>query len=353
MRLEYINRVKENEILGKSILTNDGKILLRAGIKLNRMYIEKLNNLGVFYIYVEDDRLEDVQVEDEKLTELKQCTMKSMNNIVRNIHDFNGKQVKDTLGTIEDLIEYIIDIGDVNKSLYDIQTYDNYTYMHSLDTCIMSTFLGMSSPFNDYEIKELGIGAILHDVGKTRVPISIIGKKGKLTNEEFDEVKKHTIYGAEILRKNYNISGSIIKIVEQHHERADGKGYPYGLKTNEISKFAKIVCISDVYDAVSNDRCYRRKFSPSDAYELILAGSGTIFDCDIVDRFRNTFAIFPLGACVKLSSGEEGYVIKQNKGFPDRPVVRILYDKDTKQPVSIYEIDLLKATNLVIETIVS
>lgn len=353
MRLEYINRVRENEILGKSILTNDGKILLRAGIKLSRAYIEKLNELGVFYIYVEDDRLEDVQVEDEKLTELKQCTMKSMNNILRNIHDFNGKQVKDTLGTIEDMIEYIINIGDVNKSLYDIQTYDNYTYMHSLDTCIMSTFLGMSSSFNEFEIKELGIGAILHDVGKTKVPISIIGKKGKLTNEEFDEVKKHTLYGGEILRKNYNISGSIIKIVEQHHERADGRGYPYGLKTEEISKFAKIVCISDVYDAVSNDRCYRKKFSPNEAYELILGGAGTIFDCDIVDKFKNTFAIYPLGACVKLSSGEEGYVIKQNKGFPDRPMVRILYDKDTKQPVPIYEIDLLKATNLVIETIVS
>lgn len=352
MRLEFINRVRENDVLGKSILTSDGKILLKAGIKLTNKYITKLQEIGVFYVYVEDERLEDVQVEDAQLTELKQVTMKSMSKIVKNIHSCNGKELRQSLESVEDLVEYIIDLGDVNKSLYDIKTYDNYTYMHSLDTCIMTSFLGLSSNFKESELKELGVGAVLHDVGKTKVPSKILNKNGKLTEEEFDEIKKHTIYGGEIVRKNISIPYSVINIVEQHHERIDGRGYPYGLEGNNISKFAKVVCICDVYDAVSNDRCYRKKFNPNDAYELILAGSGTSFDENIVRNFKNTFAIYPLGCCVRLSNGEEGYVINQNQGFPDRPIVRVFYDSKTRLPIPFYEIDLLKNPSLVINAIV-
>ncbi|OFI05880.1 cyclic di-GMP phosphodiesterase response regulator RpfG [Clostridium acetireducens DSM 10703] len=286
MRLEFINRVKENDILGKSILTSDGKILLRGGIKLTENYIKKLKSMGVFYIYVEDDRLDDIEVEDEKLTELKQVTMKSMSNVVKGIHSCRGKQIRESLVSIEELINYIIDLGDVNKSLYDIKTYDNYTYLHCLDTCVMGAFLGISSGLDEYELRELGIGAVLHDIGKTKVPIKIINKKGKLTDEEFNEIKNHTIYGGEMLKKNFIMSYPIIDIVEQHHERIDGRGYPYGLKGNEISKFAKIVSICDVYDAVSTDRSYRKRFGPNESYELILSGAGTSFDKDLVQNLR-------------------------------------------------------------------
>lgn len=352
MRLEFINRVKENEVLGKNILTNEGQILLRAGVRLSSSYINKLKDLGVLYIYVEDERLDDVQVEDERLAELKQTTMRSMSHVMRNVHNCNGKQLKESLGNVREMIDYIIDVGDVNKSLYDIKTYDNYTYMHSLDTCIMSTFLGINSKIDEWGLKDLGIGAILHDIGKADVPIKILNKEGRLTDEEFNEIKKHPVYGVNMLKKNFAVPSTVIKVVEQHHERVDGRGYPYGLTGKQISKYAKIVSICDVYDAVTNDRCYRKKFSPNDAYELILSGSGTSFDEEVVKDFRNTFSIYPLGCCVRLSNGEEGYVINQNKGFPDRPVIRMLYDKDTKNPISFYEIDLLENPSVVIEEVV-
>lgn len=352
MRLEFINRVRESDVLGKSILTNEGQVLLKAGVKLNNIYINKLKELGVFYIYVEDERLDDVQVEDVRLAELKKVTMRSMSHVMRNVHNCNGKQLKESLSNVKEMIDYIIHVGDVNKSLYDIQTYDNYTYIHSLDTCIMATFLGLNSNIDEWGLRDLGIGSILHDIGKTEIPISILNKDGKLTDEEFNEIRKHPVYGADILKKNISIPSSIIKMVEQHHERVDGRGYPYGLNGKQISKFAKIVCICDVYDAISNDRCYRKKFSPNDAYELILSGSGSSFDEELVMNFKNTFSIYPLGCCVRLSNGEEGYVINQNKGFPDRPVIRVLYDTKTKSPISFYEINLLEHTSIVIESIV-
>jgi HD-GYP domain-containing protein (c-di-GMP phosphodiesterase class II) len=354
MRLEFIDRVREDEVLGKNILTNDGKILLRAGIKINNRYVEKLKELGVFFVYVEDDRLEDILVEDSRLAELKQTTMKNMSRIMNNVYTCNSREIKDSLNIVEDMVDYIISMGDVNTSLYDIRTYDNYTYVHSLDTCIMASFLGLSDgSFNEKELKELAIGAILHDIGKIKISGKIINKCGALTDEEFQEIKKHPIYGEEILSKNVRIPDNSIKAVIQHHERVDGRGYPHRLTDKEISKFGKVVCICDVYDAVSNDRVYRNKFSPNEAYELILAGSGSAFDSQLVKSFRETFAVYPLGCCVKLSNTIEGYVIRQNRNFPDRPVLRILYDSKTRSPIPFFEIDLLEHPNLVVEAIVS
>jgi HD-GYP domain-containing protein (c-di-GMP phosphodiesterase class II) len=353
MRLEFIDRIKDSEVLGRNILTTDGKILLRSGVKLNYRYIEKLKKLGVFFIYVEDDRLEDIITEDDKIAELKQTTLKNMSRIMKNVYTCNSREIKDSLNIVEDLVDYIINMGDVNTSLNDIRTYDNYTYVHSLDTCIMASFLGLSYGLNEKELKELAIGAILHDIGKLNIDNKIINKCGALTDEEFLEIRQHPIYGEQILSKNLRISDNAIKAVIQHHERIDGRGYPYNLVDNEISKFGKIVCICDVYDAVSNDRVYRKKFRPNEAYELILAGSGTAFDSSMVQKFRETFAVYPLSCCVRLSNSVEGYVIRQNKNFPDRPVLRILYDSKTKTPIPFFEIDLLEHPNLVIEAIVT
>ncbi|MGV8984629.1 HD-GYP domain-containing protein, partial [Clostridium sp.] len=253
MRLEFINRVKVDEILGRNIFTNDGSVLLRTGVKLTEQYIVKLKELGVFYVYVEDARLDDISIEDEKLSDLKAATMKNMSKIMKNVTLGDKKGTKDSLSVVEDLVNYIIEMGDVTKSLYDIQTYDNYTYLHSIDTGIMAIFLGLSMNLKQNELKELSIGAILHDIGKTKIPIEIITKQGKLTVEEFEEIKKHPTYGRNILEKNFSISTEVLKAVELHHERVDGNGYPFGLSGNEIPKFAKIICVCDVYDAVSND----------------------------------------------------------------------------------------------------
>ena len=348
MRLEFINRVKDRNVLGKSILTCDGQVLLKAGVELTNNYINKLKELGVFYLYVEDERLEDVDIEDEKLLELKQESMKSMSNIMSNLYNCNEKELRKSLVGIEGMINYIIELGDVNKSLYDIQTYDNYTFIHSIDTCIMASFLGVSAGYNKWQLREIGIGASLHDIGKTKIPLEILNKKTKLTDEEFNEIKNHPLYGAKILKKNVIISDAIIKIVEQHHERIDGRGYPYGLEGKQITNYAKLACICDVYDAVSNDRCYRKKFSPNDAYELILSGSGSNFDQELVCNFKNTFAIYPLGCGVRLSNKITGYVVRQNKGFPDRPIVRVLFDVDTGKPIPAYDLDLLQMPNVVI-----
>lgn len=352
MRLEFIDRVKEKEVLGKSIFTNDGGVLLRAGITLTNAYIARLKELGVLFLYIEDERLEDVKLEDEHLSKMKHEAIKKMAKIMKNLNNFKNDNMKGSFTIVEDMVNYILEVGDVTKSLYDIQTYDNYTYVHSVDTGIMAIFLGLSLNIHEKELKELAIGAILHDIGKMQIPLQILQKRNKLTDKEHEEFKKHTLYGKQILSKNLNFSDIVLKTIEQHHERIDGKGYPYGLLGNQISKYAKITSICDVYNSTSNKRFGKDKFSPIEAYELILAGSGSSFDEKMVKKFRSTFAVYPLGICVKLSNGIEGYVIRQNPEFPDRPVIRVLYDEVTKKPVPFYEIDLVKKPNVVIVDLV-
>lgn len=353
MKLEIINRLKGNEILGRNIFTSDGKVLLRAGTELNSSYINKIREMGVFYVYVEDERLDDVKVDDESISVLKQNTMESMSKIMKNTAMVSDKKAMgEYIKTVEDLISYVSESKDITKSLYDIQTHSNATYVHSISVCIMSAIIGHGMKMDSSSIKELGVAAILHDVGKTQLPRSIVEKKGNLSGEELQQYKEHPYLGAMLLKKNIRISENIVKGVQQHHERVDGKGYPYGLTGKSISKFARIICVSDVYDTITNSKDYKKAFSPNDSYELILAGSGTIFDEEVVQSFRKSFSVYPLGCCVKLSNGVEGYVVRQNQNFPDRPVVRVIEDIDTKKDIDPYEIDLVKSINLVITSIV-
>jgi len=352
MRLEFIDKVKANDILGKNVLSNDGKILLSAGLRLDCIYIKKLKELGIFCIYIEDERLEDVKIEKKKFSELKQLSMKNMSNIMKNVYGSGDTNIREVASVVEDLIDCIIGMGDVSKSLHDIQDFDNLTYFHSIDTCIMSSFLGIASGIDKEELVELGLASMLHDIGKTKVPRNIVCKAGPLTNDEYTEMQKHAIYGVEVLSKGNYVSKNVIEAVGQHHERYDGRGYPYGLKGEQISKHAKLIGICDVFDAVSSDRSYRAKISPGEAYKIIIQGSGSFFDGRVVENFRKTFAVYPLGSCVKLSNEIEGYVIKQNSNFPDKPVIRVLYDNITRRPVPFYEIDLLNRFELNIKDMV-
>jgi HD-GYP domain-containing protein (c-di-GMP phosphodiesterase class II) len=353
MKLEFINRLKGDEVLGKNIFTNDGRVLLRAGTKLTPAYVEKMRDMGVFYVYAEDERLSDVKVEDEQISKMKQNTLESMSRIMKNTAMISDKKtMSEYVKILEELISYIAQNSDVNKSLYDIQTHSNRGYVHSIDVCIMASIIGHAMRLDISSIKELGIAAIFHDIGKIQLPKSIIEKEGQLQGEELKQFRQYPYLGAIMLKKNIRMSENIIKAVQQHRERVDGKGYPYGLEGKSINKFAKIISVSDVYDTITNSKDYKKAFNPNDAYELILGGSGTMFDEEIVKVFRKAFYVYPLGCCVKLSSGIEGYVVKQNENFPDRPIVRVIYDAKTRQDVESYEIDLVTNTNLVINEII-
>lgn len=369
MKFELVRNLKGNERLAKNVMNAENKMLLKEGSILNRAYINRLKENGVLYVYIDnleeeidndinksmqnvEKKANNINNIDVRIKSIKRNALDEMPGIFNSLLSKEPTAVKRSIAVMDRIVECIIDEGAVNTNLFELNKYDNYTYIHCIDTSMMAVYIAMKMRMRKQEIKKLGISSILHDIGKIKIPESILNKKENLTQDEFNEIKNHTIYGYSILRDAGIKDDLIIDGVLNHHERYDGKGYPFGLSDTQISDFGKIISICDVFTAISANRSYRSRYNPNEAYECIISGSGTKFDPKIVKHFRNCFAIYPLGCRVRLNNGIEGYVCRQNPSFPDRPVIIVKYNSETKIPIEEYEIDLLEKTNLVVKDVI-
>jgi HD-GYP domain-containing protein (c-di-GMP phosphodiesterase class II) len=226
--------------------------------------------------------------------------------------------------------------------LMDMNSVDHYLYQHSLNVCVYTTLLGMSHGYTKEELTTLGMGALLHDIGKTQIAIDVLRKPSSLTKEEYEEMKQHARFGYELLKDEPNLPLLVAHCAFQHHERIDGSGYPRGIKGSEIHDYAKWIGVVDSYDAMTTNRVYSSPMLPHDAIERLYAGTGTLYEQKMVQLFRDKVAIYPIGITVKLQTGESGIVADLNYSYPHRPIVRILYNEAGEELKSPYEIDLSK-----------
>lgn len=347
MRLVSIERVKPGDVLGQTILGFDGCIMLREGVTLTDRYISKLMDMQIVYLYIKDSDLEDIKPEDPEFIQYKSEVVKSLSKVYSKLNYSDTLSMRSTINIINDIVEYLINNEEIDSSyLIELKTFDNYTFIHSLNTCVLALYFGVKMSYSKSMLIDLGVGALLHDLGKTKIPIELLNKKGKFTEDEFAIIKKHPELGYDMVKGVKEVKEISKSIILEHHERINGDGYPMGLEGNRISKYARIACICDVYDAIASDRVYRRGFPSNEAYEFILGGGGTFFDFDLVTIFRNSFSIYPLGACVRLSDGIEGFIVGHNEGFPDRPVVRIIYDiyGNRINPIDLNLVDMIDIT---------
>lgn len=342
MRLCDLTYVQENSILAEPILDTMGRVLLGAGVSLTVGYIERLKRLGYQTIYVQDDRLEDVKILSAISDQTRAKAYKAMGRLIDGgTEGVNNARIADVRSTVQRMVSDILSCPNVMTNLQQIIGYDDYTFHHSINTTVISLILGVGLRYSEQQLTELGIGALMHDIGKTKVPEQILRKKEALTKEEFEEIKRHTQYGFETLRKASDLGIVSAHISFQHHEKWDGSGYPRGLKRTEILEYARVASVADVYDALSSPRVYRGAFQPYESYEYILAKSGMEFDPKIIENFSKNVAVYATGSGVRLSNKQRGTVIKQNPNFPMRPWVRIFYDHDQQlsQPMDLNLMD--------------
>lgn len=340
MRRIDLDQVQVGAILAKTIMTLEGKVLLASGIELNEEYIKRLQFNGITEVYIEDEISKDIHVpefiREEIVTEAKQLIRDTMmNSSIKTSID--GKKV---IEIVDRIISSILANGDIIVTLSDIRSVDDYTFSHSVNVCIYSLVIGIGLGYSGEKLRELGVGSILHDIGKVKVPQQILKKPGRLTADEFEEIKRHTYYGYEILRQTKGISMTAAYIALGHHERVDGSGYPHHLKNDNIHKAARIVAVSDVYDALSSDRVYRKKMMHHEAIDYITSLASYHFDQEIVDTFIRYVAYYPVRTAVVLNTGEKGLVSKYNRYLPTRPVVRVVMGEDGKMLPRHKEIDL-------------
>jgi HD-GYP domain-containing protein (c-di-GMP phosphodiesterase class II) len=192
------------------------------------------------------------------------------------------------------------------------------------------------------KVKSLGVGGLLHDIGKVRVPGEVLNKPGPLTEKEFELMKEHVNYGDCILRQSTKIEDDAIAVTVHHHERLDGTGYPEGLKGDEISIFGQIAAIVDIYDALTSERCYKNAMAPTDAMRKLFEWSDCYLNRGLVERFIAHLGIYPIGTVVRLESGIIGVVIDHGERGLLHPIIRALYDFKTAKVVPPYDIDLSK-----------
>jgi putative nucleotidyltransferase with HDIG domain len=354
MRLVATSSVHPGAILAKAIVSDKGTVLVSDGVALTEKLLARLEGLGVTYIYVKDPRTEDIEsgssidaamkrkavsVIEETFTQIRKGNKLSDSIIIE-------KSSKSFKQIIRDLVQQINDNKELLGILADVCTYDDYIFSHSLNVTLYSLAIGLELKLKPEELDMLGIGAILHDVGKMKVPSDILFKAGKLTGEEFSEIQKHAEAGFDILRKVHTVPLLAAHCAYQHHERLNGSGYPRQLVEEEVHLFAKIIAVADVFDAVTSNRVYRGAMLPHEGLEILYAGSGKQFDTAVVEAFRRSVAVYPSGMMVHLNDGRSGVVVRQNKGVSDRPVVRILEEKGL--PVEPFDLNLAEELTVII-----
>lgn len=221
-----------------------------------------------------------------------------------------------------------------------IRTKDQYTFAHSVNVCALLTAFARTLELGNDITRQISIGGMLHDIGKMRVPDAILNKPGALSENEFDEMRRHVQHGVDILGKVSWISPISLLVTAQHHERYDGSGYPAGLKGDQISQFGQMASIVDVYDAITSARVYHRPMEPVMAIRKIQEWSGQYFNVELVSHFIRSVGIFPLGTLVRLESDQLAIVVGHSASSLLNPEVRVVYDAGKRSSVEPYDLDL-------------
>lgn len=346
MHIIQTSLLQPGDKLGKPVYTESGQVLVGTNVSLTSGMIKRLHSLGIHTVYIDDPRTNDLVIEDSVSDENRQRATQIVYQVFSNMIEtkkWNRTISLSKLGTefrqaFEDILHDLQNKRELLIHLSGIYASSNYLYTHSVNVGIYAAVLGMSLGLKRDQLIELGIGAMLHDIGKTQIEPKILDKPEGLSAEEFEEIKKHTTYGYEILREQPDIPLISAHCALQHHERVDGSGYPRGLTGNEIHNYGKIVGLVDVYDALVTTRSYRKAYLPHEALDIIFASSEQ-FDLQMMATFRDHIVIYPVGMMVTLTTGDKGVVVDVNSKHPHRPIVRVLKNAGGES-IPPFEVDL-------------
>ena len=225
-------------------------------------------------------------------------------------------------------------------SLARLKTADDYTYMHSVAVCALMIALSKQLGLSEQETRRAGIAGLLHDLGKALMPMEVLNKPGKLTDEEFAIIKKHPAEGHRLLLGNSGADEMMLDVVLHHHEKIDGTGYPKGLKGEEISLFAKMGAVCDVYDAITSNRPYKAGWPPSESLRKMAEWAKGHFDQRVFQAFVKSLGIYPIGSLVRLESGRLGLVVDQSEKSLLAPCVKVFYSTHSQARILPEIIDL-------------
>ncbi|OGX68174.1 MAG: metal-dependent phosphohydrolase [Paenibacillus sp. RIFOXYA1_FULL_44_5] len=343
MRYISIEAVEPGQYLGKTIFSSNGAVLLAEKVQLTVYMITTLKRIGVTMLYIKDKDTDDVEIQDVVSDETKVAVMHKLTEIYQSINSGKDFFTRNISVNVNTLLDEISRNKDVLVQLTDIRTKDNEQYIHAINVCIMSVLIGINMSLNQLQLKELAVGALLHDIGKLEL----------LTDDESNDVKRHhTWRGFELLKSKREFSLLIAHIAFQHHEHMDGSGMPRQLPAEQIHQYARIVAVANTYDNLLSPLHQSSTMHPYEACEHLMALAGATLDRDIVIHFLRTVSIYPTGISVRLTNHMTGVVVGQHRGLPGRPIIRVIKREDDNE-LEITEIDLAKQPTVFVEAVLS
>lgn len=313
-----------------------GRMLIADGVILDDFMIQALPKLGISGVYVHhgqeeekeivitekiQETIENNRVADRSKVELTESVKERVAEGIQYI--FNSTESEHFMNAANsvtnDLLKAITENDAVAVDVGRLKVSDEYTFKHSVDVATMAMIIAKKHGMSQEEIYELGITGLLHDIGKSKIPLEILNKPGRLTEEEFALMKKHTVFAYDMLKEG-QLSERVLKGVLQHHEKLDGTGYPYGISGNEISTYARVISVADIYDALVTVRPYKDAFSQRDAVEMIMSMTD-VLDISVMRSFLGSVILYPVDSIVNLSNGEKAKVVENHSSNILRPTV--------------------------------
>lgn len=282
-----------------------------------------------------------VLLQDElpRAKEIKNNVSNAVKNVFNDVRMGKAIELNEVKDQVNNIVESVLRNRDALLCLASLKEYDNYTFIHSVNVSILAVSFARQLELPKNQLISIGLGGLLHDIGKTQIPENILNKPGKYTAEEYKIMKRHVSLGVDILNKHDNIPHDAMLFTSQHHERYNGTGYPQRLYGEKISLIGQVGAISDVYDAITYDRVYHKASSCHGTVKMLYEWSDTHFDRAIIEKFIQCIGIYPFGSFVELNTGHCGIVVSINHNILLRPNVLILFDEN-KKPQSPTLIDL-------------
>lgn len=346
-----LHKLKPNMIVGRDIYNAAGSCLLRKGTRLTAQYLAHLRRLNIAAVYIAPAgfKFTAPSVADLLQEKTRVKAIKSVYDLFENYHLSKSLNTKDLAPTVKNILQNLISNKNNLVQVNDIRLYDDYTFGHSVNVSVLSTMIGTLLHYSTEKLHELALGALLHDIGKVMLPLSIITKPSKLLPEEIEVIQTHPACGYELLSKCEELPPCVKIIAQQHHEKFQGGGYPSGISGNAICEYARIVMIADVYDALLADRPYKKAYTPSLAYKLMTQSMRSFFDAPLLELFFGQVAIYPVGSVLKLNSGYYGLVTKVETGRTKTPELQLIADPQKRAIAQTILLDMSDSENGSIE----